>query len=280
LLGRGVFGTLVEPTDALSISVAIKADGAIVNTSLWNVGRDSPRAAQACQVIQWLLHHIWYKNLEKEAFAWLSEGDQVGSSDCEWAEDLEAILNCLQWVRGSTWFEWKDGSHLFFWRWPLDLCKEARDGTPVLHCKIPAWCFIACTAMDIELWMSALVNEKLQKFFWHHYVIPRPQREIHVPIVYFSVKKGDNDIWMVWSETEQGITETVFALQIFYPTLGTLLRRLPNNAYIGDFDIGEQFHNFCLPKPEWTCHRIFLPKDLWEEIGCDAGVWAHLPMGL
>jgi hypothetical protein len=60
------------------------------------------------------------------------------------------------------------------------------------------------------------------------------------------VKKGDDDIHMVWSETETGINDSIFAPQFSLPSMGTLMWHLPNDAWIGDFDISEEFHNFLL----------------------------------
>ena len=278
LVGAG-FGTLVEPSDGLSMTVATKSDAAEVDTTLWDIGGSSVKAKRARGVLQRFLHRIWHLRLEREAFAWLSSDNPLNRTEYDRAENREAVFDCLRRSRRSTWFEWNDGSRLFFWRWPPDLLKEARDGTPVLHCRWPTRKFKARVPSDVEPWMSKLVNEKLRKFLQRRYVIPCPKRDIRVPIVYFPVKKGEDDIRMVWSETEQGVTETIFAPRIFYPALGTLLRRLPNDSWIGDFDIGEQFHNFCLEKKERPCHGLFLPKELHDEFHAEAGVWGRLPMG-
>ena len=276
---QGVFGSLVEPTDALTISVAVKSDKASVDTSMWNVGGSSRAAVRAREVLQRCLHRRWYCRLEREALAWLNQEAQQLATSEEQRANGEAIRDCLRRARNSTWFEWNDGSRLFFWRWPPDLQREARDGSPVCHHYIPPRRCDARVPSDVEPWMAAMVNDKLRKFFRRRHIIPFPRRLTRVPIVYFPVKKGEEDIRMVWSETEQGITDSVFAPRIFYPNPGTLLRRLPNNAFIGDFDIGEQFHDFCLIGPERPNHGVLLPEELWEELGCDAGVWARLPMG-
>ena len=214
---QGVFGSLVEPTDALTISVAVKSDKASVDTSMWNVGGSSRAAVRAREVLQRCLHRRWYCRLEREALAWLNQEAQQLAASEEQRANGEAIRDCLRRARNSTWFEWNDGSRLFFWRWPPDLQREARDGSPVCHHYIPPRRCDARVPSDVEPWMAAMVNDKLRKFFRRRYIIPFPRRLTRVPIVYFPVKKGEEDIRMVWSETEQGITDSVFAPRIFYP---------------------------------------------------------------
>jgi hypothetical protein len=84
---------------------------------------------------------------------------------------------------------------------------------------------------------------------------------------------------MVWSETETGVNDSVFAPNFFLPTLDTLIRRLPNDAWLGDFDVGEMFHNFALHFAHYAFHGVVFPRELWEEFGGEVGIWTRLPMG-
>jgi hypothetical protein len=41
----------------------------------------------------------------------------------------------------ASWWGWDAGSSLFFWRWPSEFRKEARDGTPVrISGSLPMYC--------------------------------------------------------------------------------------------------------------------------------------------
>jgi hypothetical protein len=134
--------------------------------------------------------------------------------------------------------------------------------------------------ISCEQWMQDLVNDKLRKFVARRYIeLVHNPKEVKVAIVYFPVQKGDSDIRMVWSETETGVNETVFAPNFFLPTLDTLIRRLPNNAWLGDFDVGEMFHNFSLHHAHRGYHGVNFPQPLWKEFGARFGVWVRLPMG-
>jgi hypothetical protein len=127
--------------------------------------------------------------------------------------------------------------------------------------------------------MQEQVNDKLRKFVSRRYINVVERYRIKVPIVYFPVQKGEADIRIVWSETETGVNDSVFAPNFFLPTLDTLIRRLPNDAWLGDFDVGEQFHNFELHYKHQPFHGVLFPEELWAEFGGEAGMMSRLPMG-
>jgi hypothetical protein len=63
------------------------------------------------------------------------------------------------------------------------------------------------------------------------------------------------------------------------PTMGTLTRRLPNNAQMGDFDVGEMFNNFMMDPRERKYHCVEYPEELQEEAGSKFGWWNRLLFG-
>ena len=199
-------------------------------------------------------------------------------SESEMQKNQEGVLDCLHWSWWSTWFDWEDGSQLYFWRWPSDIWQEARDGTHIFHKYLPPpWS--SAQVVKVEPWMQELMNKKLHKFLMHCYLTPVPWSVIHVPIVYFPVKKGKDDIHVVWSKTETGVNDSVFAPRFFLPCMGTFMHWLPNDAWIEDFDIGEEFHNFFLPEGKWPNHGVLLPKIIQDEFDTEAAMWAQLLMG-
>ena len=43
---------------------------------------------------------------------------------------LESARDCIRRAAGSSWWEWDQGSSLFFWRWPRGYRKWALEGQP------------------------------------------------------------------------------------------------------------------------------------------------------
>ena len=84
---------------------------------------------------------------------------------------------------------------------------------------------------------------------------------------------------MVWDETQSGVNDSVFAPRFFMPSPGTLCRRIPNGAFMGDFDVGEMFHNFNMHPADQQYHGVSLPSELWKEAGAKLGRWTRLTMG-
>lgn len=279
LRNAGLCGALIEPLDAVGVTVACKADAAAIDTSLWNIGGDSESAVRARSVLQRFFHRVWYDRLHREAWQWWDDQAKAGRSASDLKKSKARIQDCLLRARRSTWFEWSDGSCPYFWRWPSDIRWEVRDGSVIFHKYIPAKRPSAREITGIAPWMSELMDDKLRKFFSRRYIHPVPRSLIRVAIVYFPVSKGDDDIRVVWSETETGVNDSVFAPHFFLPSSGTLFRRVPNNAYMGDFDIGEQFNNYLLPEAERPYHGVLLSKHLQTEFKCEAAVWGRLPMG-
>ena len=74
------------------------------------------------------------RNLRREASKWLA--NSLNSLPAERELNVEAICDCLERAAGSTFWDWEDGSRLFFWRWG-EWWKSARDGEPFYHEKPP-----------------------------------------------------------------------------------------------------------------------------------------------
>ena len=69
------------------------------------------------------------------------------------------------------------------------------------------------------------------------------------------------------------------------PTLGTYLRRIETGTFAGDFDVGEQFHNYQLHESERACHGTEIPRDLVNRLRAESIEvakimrWCRLPFG-
>jgi hypothetical protein len=71
---------------------------------------------------------------------------------------------------------------------------------------------------------------------------------------------------VVWDLAKNGLNASMFTPSFFLPTMGTYLRRLQTGSYCGDFDIGEQFHNYQLHKSEQRFCGVDIPSALRDKL--------------
>jgi hypothetical protein len=175
----------------------------------------------------------------------------------------EAVRDCVTRCANSTWWEWADGSRLLFWRWGAAWRTEARDGARGFHTGTPLPRLKFPSIRIAEPWIVTKDLEKLDKLLRRRYIVPGPYR---TAVPRFPVPKGDDDIRVMWDLARNGLNEHMFTPSFFLPTMSTYLRRLPRDAYSGDFDIGEQFHNYLLHKSEQIYCGVEIPKTLEDKM--------------
>ena len=78
--------------------------------------------------------------------------------------------------------------------------------------------------------------------------------------------KGTDNIRVVWDLAKNGLNEQMYTPSFFLATLGTYLRRIEAGVYGGDFDIGEQFHNYMLHETEQVFCGVEIPQDLVDSL--------------
>jgi len=221
-------GLYFEPADAAEVDTAVKADTDEVDTSLWAVGGDGPGLEWSRGQLRTFLYGLYCRRLYLEAKRWLDK-ERVSPTLPDYGRSEAGVVDCLQRACSANWFEWSDGSRLFFWRWPIERQQEARDGHPVRHFYMPPRCPRARTLGNLEPWMKDLVPVQLRKFLSRRYLLPGGR--LMVAILYFPVEKaGGTDIRLVWDETSSGVNDSVFAPRFFMPSSGTLCRRVLNHA--------------------------------------------------
>jgi hypothetical protein len=251
-------GLYFEPSDAVEVDTAAKADTDEVDTSLWAVGGEGAKLELNRSRFRAFLYGLYCRRLYLEAKAWLDE-ERVRQTLPDFVRSKAGVVDCLQRACSADWFEWTDGSRLFFWRWPREWQQEARDGHPVRHFYMPPRSPRAHTLDKLEPWMKELVPVKLRKFLGRRYLLPGGR--LMAAILYFPVDNADGvDIRLVWDETSSGVNDSVFAPRFFMPLSGTLCRRVPNHAYMADFDVGEMFHNYMMQYPDVPYHGVNLPR--------------------
>lgn len=237
------FGWIWEPADLANISVACKGDDAEVNLELWAVGGNAPHMEAARQAMRHFLWGLWYRRLYLEAMQWLREHPSE--------VNREAILDCLLCCGQSNWWNWNEGSRLLFWRWPEIWFDEARDGAAGFHTKQPRPRLTFPEVPIKEEWIVQKDKEKLEKLLRRRYIVPGYCR---LTVPRFPVPKGQDDIRVVWDLAKNGVNETMYTPSFFLASMSTYIRRIDVGTYGGDFDIGEQFHNYMLhPSEQPNC---------------------------
>jgi hypothetical protein len=104
---------------------ASRGDDAPIDFEQWAWPNESELETSARNILRLACHSFWRLNLTREALRWLSTSpDSIKS---ERKLNLEAIVDCLTPASNSTFWDWSDGSQLFFWRWG-HWWKSARDG--------------------------------------------------------------------------------------------------------------------------------------------------------
>jgi hypothetical protein len=169
-----------------------------------------------------------------------------------------AVRDCVQRCAESTWWDWSDGSRLLFLRWPEVWQREARDGAKGLHTGSPEPRLHYPQVPMADENIARLDGEKLEKLLRRRYITCGPCKNT---VPRFAVPKGSDDIRVVWDLKKSGLNEHMFTPSFFLPTVATYLRKLTNVAHSGDFDIGEQFHNYMLHPQEQIYCGVHVPGE-------------------
>eukprot|EP00956_Cyclotella_meneghiniana_P029273 scaffold70321_cov60-Cyclotella_meneghiniana.AAC.2 len=242
---------------------ATKADDAPVDFELWAWPNESELETFARNLLRLACFTFWKLNLVREAFRWLNfSPDSIPS---ERSINQLAIIDCITRSSNSTFWDWEDGSRLFFWRWE-HWWKSARDGEILFHeTDPPRWMGrnLPAPSPHYETFLrkkeAKLVHRRYLEFGFVDSIVPR-----------FGVPKGDDDIRLVWDATRCGANETLWAPSFWMPTFRTIsdliIKRLPCSVseyfegkipsspsssdwrvpHQSDMDVGEMFLNYLL----------------------------------
>jgi len=127
--------------------------------------------------------------------------------------DLMAGRSCLRHACGADWLEWRQGSTLFFWRWPPPLRKEARDGHPIwVKGDLPSYRRPQQKEKD-EL-IRGQVQQKLDSVRSKGYIV---KGSVSSLTGYFAMPKGDNDIRLVYDATKSGLNAVLWVPSFTLP---------------------------------------------------------------
>ena len=164
------------------------------------------------------------------------------STDEELLENGDVGSTALSKGLNGSWWEWKSGSALFFWRWHLFQRKEARDGIEIfVRGRLPTR---VTRGRDTEREKVPAVGAKVNKVYKRGYVL---EGEVTNTIDYFDVDKG-GDIRVVYDGTKCRLNDALFAPGFFLPQAAAASRPIMPYSWLADSDMGEMFLNFPMDK--------------------------------
>ena len=140
----------------------------------------------------------------------------------------------------SSWWEWTAGSTCNFWRWPIQIRNQVRDGVPIyIEKKLPQYKQRQVLHLgDREL---IQLRNKISKVINRRYLEGGYVASL---INYFAVPKGDDDIRIVYDGTKCGLNQCVWAPNFYLPSVDSLLMSVSASTWFSDMDLGEMFLNF------------------------------------
>jgi hypothetical protein len=154
--------------------------------------------------------------------------------------DLEVGLDGLMRVMKGSWWEWKDGSTLFFWRWPKEIRRWARDGVPVfVQGKLPRWKHKQ--RLPTSTVKAEKMKNKLMKSVDRRYICDGSVSSL---INCFAVDKGIDDIRLVYDGTKSLLNLATWAPNFFLPSVDSMLMSVTTESWFADLDLGEMFLNY------------------------------------
>ena len=161
----------------------------------------------------------------------------------ELEKDLEIGRDAVARAANSSWWNWDNGSTLFFWRWPKWSKKSVRDGIKLFvdwsnmpsYWKKQQWPDDPASVKKLKKKLSNVRDKK--------YVQPGFVKSL---TSYFAVPKAKTDIRVVYDATACGLNDSLWAPNFFLPTVDSILRNASADTWFGDIDLGEMFLNYPL----------------------------------
>ena len=269
---------------------ATKSDDAEVPVYIWDTYalritgiQASQSATRAFDLMRQRMLSRWRVNVRLDFLRYIKSkygadwAENVGSNQ-QLAKELAVGRDCLTRCSDASWWEWSGGSTLFYWRWPPDFVKFARDGVPVfVSGKLPTSMEKQRGTDDVQA--RSKVAKKLKKIRGRRYVVPGFVRSL---TSYFHVPKGEDDIRMVYDASRSGLNDQVWSPKFGLPTVESVLDILDHTSSMADIDLGEMFLNFPLdPKIRPYVGIDLSPflSDLKKSGLCSYHLWDRCLMG-
>ena len=208
---------------------------------------------------------------------WLLFACSTKKSDLrnELIKDLEVGSDGISRIVGGSWWEWTKGSTPLFWRWPLPIRRQVRDGVKVfVQGKLPQ--YRRRQRVNSDPVKLQQVKEKLVKVVERGYFKPTYVKSL---INYFDVPKGASDIRMVYDGTKSQLNAAVWAPNFFLCSVDSALMWANADTWYADRDLGEMFLNYFMDEAlrpysgvDLTSLKLVNRKKHWL-------AWARIFMG-
>lgn len=258
--------TLRESVDQTK---AAKADDAAVPEYLWNdVIKEGAKPADdrcdacvnyAVSVLRdWGLKMFWKKlrtdcttRLRKNyGRNWMSlpRKDKKGRLT-KLGVEIQALTNIMWHATEANWFEYKSGSALHYFRFPIFYQGIAKEGVRVFFEKDGPKSMRRQPPVADEK-ARAVLRSKVGKVIKRGYLFGSGIK-LRSLIRYFAVPKTDKDFRIVYDATANKLNEAVWAPSFWLPTVETLVRYVDADSWMMDRDIGDMFLNFPLDRRVW-----------------------------
>jgi hypothetical protein len=161
----------------------------------------------------------------------------------ELIKDYEVGMDAISRALAASFWEWDDGSTVFFWRWTKEHRKELRDGLKVWFRKSELPSYWGRQRWPEDRLQREQLQEKILKVVRRRYVSNGFVKSL---TSFFAVPKGVGDIRVVYDGTRSGLNDSIWAPNFYLPTIASVLHKSDDKTFYGDIDIGEMFLNYFL----------------------------------
>ena len=236
---------------------AVKADDADVEIEIWNRAVLEPFGISYSASEHDLLFDFLRRSMSRQyklnvlrsfvrymlvTYGFL-HGDELCTSPA-FRADWEAGVEALNRVGKSTFWAWDGGSSLLFWRWPIEIRRECRDGCDIFV-KGPLPRYTRKQRLPVDATERSLLMDKIDKVRSKKYITEGLVKSL---TSFFAVPKGDSDIRVVYDLTACGLNEALWAPSFWMPTVDNVLDVATHKSWFSDIDAAEMFLNYKMDK--------------------------------
>ena len=297
---KGSFGVQIDAQlDALrrvreekEFAKATKADDAEVPIYLWNdrvLGCPSEELKdKALSGFRIFGLQLFLRALRRDSAAYLRaeygpdwtslpRKDNSGNLTLFGREQL-GITEMIWHATHTNWFEYKAGSKLVHFRFPLRYRRMAKEGVEVYFEK-PGPSVMDHQPSFSDPAVREAVKGKIEKVLHRRYMLRTSIKGLKSLIKYFAVPKGEADVRIVYDGTANDLNACIWVPSFWLPTMDTLVRAVDADSWMADRDIADMFLNFQLHPSV----RPYTGVDLKPALGDDASpryaYWDRCLMG-
>jgi hypothetical protein len=260
-----------------------KEDGAEVPVFIWNdrvasvlratgAGGLEEGHLRALGLLRRAAHCWWVRAVVSSWWAyWRCFKERIWLAEpAHWREVGTAGALTVSHAAQSDFWEWLNGSGIFFWRWPEEHQRDLALGLAPQRTSEPHASRLKQVKLGVDKTRDQLL-EKIIKLEQQGYLSPGEPLSL---LNYFVVPKGESDIRTVFDGTKSGLNQVLFSNWYPLPQVDALLCCLEEGYFCSDNDVGEQFYNFpfirtcCL-----TAGLTWGTCDPLERGSCCGGAW-------